>query len=189
MVFWVFLIIFVLLLAIIWFLRLSFVVLVSFDGDGFHLDVKITFFKILTLYEWSPQEGGFNFLCKKKKDVSEKQKKKHKGKKGPLAGNFELLFSWDTLSRLKKKIKVSDVSVKGRVASKDAAQTALLYGGLWSVIGTLTPFISQKSIILDFYPDFHKDIPDLRISCILRTKITHIIVVIAEFKRGNKKKV
>ena len=77
MVFWVFLIIFVLLLAIIWFLRLSFVVLVSFDGDGFHLDVKITFFKILTLYEWSPQEGGFNFLCKKKKDVSEKQKKKY----------------------------------------------------------------------------------------------------------------
>jgi len=42
----------------------------------------------------------------------------------------------------------------------------------------LIPFIPQKNLILDFYPDFQKETPDFRVSCILRIRIIHIIKLI-----------
>lgn len=184
MVFWTFFIVLTLLLSVVAFLKLSFVILVSFDGDGFHLNVKVMLYKILTLYEWTLKEGGVSFLLKKKKDVPENLKKK----KGRLSGIIDTIFSKDTYRHLKKDMETFDISVKGRVASSDAARTAMLYGGIWSIIGSLIPFIPQKRLILDFYPDFNKEVPDFHISCILRVRITHIIVLIVEHKHKNIKK-
>jgi hypothetical protein len=161
------------------FLKLSFMILVSLDENGFYLNVRVMLYKILTLYNWDFKEGGTSFLIKKKEKVPEKQKKK----KGRLSGILKILFSEDTRRHLRKGMEIFDLSVKGRLATKDAACTAMLYGGVWSVLGSLIPFIPQKRLILDFYPDFNKETPDFHISCILRVRIIHIIVLIAEFKR------
>lgn len=76
-------------------------------------------------------------------------------------------------------MEVFILSVKGRLSTKNAALTALLYGNIWSVIGVLIPFIPQRNLVLDFYPDFQKETPDFHISCILRARIIHIIKLIA----------
>ena len=184
MVFWAFFIVLLILILIAAaFLRLSFMILVSFD-DQFHLEMKVMLYKILTLYRWNLKDGGVGFLMKGKKDVPKKQKKK----KGRLSGILRVLFSKNTFRSFKKNIEVFDVSVKGRLATHDAAHTALLYGQIWGAAGFLIPFIPKKHLILDFYPDFHKEIPDFHVSCILRMRIIHIIVLVIEQKRKEKKR-
>lgn len=178
MFFLAFFIMILLLLIIFCFLRLSLKLSASVDGEGFHMDVRIMLYHFLTLYKWDFKEGGASFLLKKKRQMPDERKKK----KGRLTGTFETLFSKDTFKRLGKSIQVFDVSVKGRIATKDAAATALIFGNIWSILGALAPFIPQKRLSLDFYPDFQKDTPDFHISCILRVRIIHIIMLIAENK-------
>lgn len=179
MVFLAFFIVLVLIAVIFTRLWISFMVLLAIDDQGFHLEAKAMFYKLLTLYKWDHKEGGFSFLLKKKEQVPDEMKKK----KGRLAAVFEMLFSKDTFRHLKERLEIFDVSVTGRLSARDAATTALLYGGVWGVLGILTPFIPQKRMILDFYPDFTKEIPDFHVTCILRVRIIHIIVLIIQNKR------
>ncbi len=184
MVFLAFFIILILLLLIISRLKLSFMVLLTFDGEGFHMEVRVMFYRLLTLFKWNLEEGGLSFLFKKKKDVPEALK----SKKGKLAGILKIEFSRDTRRHLENHLEVLDVSVKGRLATQDAAITALLYGGIWGLLGTLIPFIPQKHLFLDFYPDFKKETSDFHVSCILRVRIIHIIVLVVENKRKKMRK-
>ncbi len=101
---------------------------------------------------------------------------------------MDMFFSKDTYNHLKKNLEVFILSVEGRLSTKDAAVTALLYGNIWSVIGLLTPFIPQKNFVLDFYPDFQKETPDFHISCILRVRIIHIIVLITNYFFNKRRK-
>lgn len=165
-------------------LRISFMILLSIDGDGIHLEIKVMFYKLFTLFQWNLKEGGLSFLMKKKQDVPDDPKKE----KGRLYAILDIIFSKDAYRHLKKGLEVFDVSVKGRLASKDAALTALIYGEIWGILGSLIPFIPQKHLMLDFYPDFNKETPDFHVSCILRVRIIHIIVLIIENKRKNIRK-
>jgi hypothetical protein len=175
-----------LLLAVILLLRsrLSFMTLISVDNSGFHLEIKVMYYKLLTLFSWKLEEDGLDFLFKKKKQVPENKKKE----KGRVSSVINMIFSRDTYNHLKKNMEIFDFSVKGRLSTKDAAHTALIYGGVWAVVGSLIPFIPQKRLILDFYPDFHEETPDFHISCILRVRIIHIIVLIVNHFRKNIRK-
>ncbi|NMA64943.1 MAG: DUF2953 domain-containing protein [Clostridiaceae bacterium] len=177
--------IFILILVLsLFFLKLSFILSLSFDEKGFDMTVKVMFYRLLTLYRWNIKEGGFSFLSKKKEQTSDKYKKK----KGKLSGALKILFSEDTFNHVKKNMEVFDVSIKGRIATNNAAETAMIYGSIWWILGMLIPFIPQKKLFLDFYPDFQEDCPDFHITCILRAKITHIIVLVAvqKFKKIGK---
>lgn len=165
----------VLVVLIIINLKLSFMVVTSIDSNGFHLEIKVMLYRILKLFSWKYKEGGLSFLLKKKKQVPEDKKKK----KGRVSSVLKIIFSKDSYNHLKKNMEVFILSVKGRLSTKNAALTALLYGEIWSVIGFLVPFIPQKNFVLDFYPDFQKETPDFHISCILRVRIIHIIVLMA----------
>lgn len=180
----IFLLLIILLIISLLFLKLSFMLKLSFDEKGFNMEVKVMFYRLLTLYKWSLIEGGFTFLAKKKKQVPDKLKKE----KGRLESTLKIIFSEDTFRYVKNNLEVFDIAVKGRIATKDAANTALIFGSIWSVLGTLIPFIPQKRLFLDFYPDFQKDTPDFHVICILRAKITHIIELIADHKRKNSRK-
>ncbi len=184
MFFLAFLIILVLLFVIISGLKLSFMVLASVDAKGLHLEVRVMFYRLLTLFKWNLEEGGLSFLLKKKKDVPEDQKTK----KGRVSSILNMIFSEDTRQHLKKRMQIFDVSVKGWLATRDVAATALLYGGIWGILGTMIPFIPQKRLILDFYPDFKKETSDFHVSCILRVRIIHIIVLIVENIRKKMRK-
>ena len=164
----VFLAIFVALVLIILIIinsKLSFMVVISIDSNGFHLEIKVMLYRILKLFSWKYKEGGLSFLLKKKK--------------GRVSSVLKIIFSKDSNNHLKRNMEVFILSVKGRLSTKNAALTALLYGEIWSVIGFLVPFIPQKNFVLDFYPDFQKETPDFHISCILRVRIIHIIVLMA----------
>lgn len=165
----------VLLIIITMFSRLSLMVEISFDSEGFQMEIKVMLYRILKLFSWNFKEGGLDFFLKKKKQVPKDKKKK----KGRISAILNLIFSKDTYNHLKKKMEVFIFSVKGRLSTKDAALTALLYGNIWSVIGLLIPFIPQKNLVLEFYPDFRMETPDFHISCILRVRIIHIKKLIA----------
>ncbi len=154
--------------------RLSLISVLSIDYKGIHLSVKVMLYRIIKLYQWDLDKGGLNFLLKKKEQVP----KKHKNEKSRLASILKIQFSKDTFNHLRNNLQFFDVGIKGYIASHDAALTALLYGELWGLIGVLVPFIPQKRLVCDFYPDFEKESPDLKISCILRVQIIHIIVLI-----------
>ncbi|NLX63712.1 MAG: DUF2953 domain-containing protein [Clostridiaceae bacterium] len=175
MVFLAIFIAFILLIIItILFSRLSFMVAISFDSDGFQIEIKVMLYRFLKLFSWNLKEGGLDFFLKKKKQVPEDKKKK----KGRISAILNLFFSKDTYNHLKENLEIFILSVKGRISTKNAALTALLYGNVWSAVGALMPFIPQKNLVLDFYPDFQKETPDFRISCILRIRIIHIIKLI-----------
>lgn len=166
-----------LLIIVTIFARLSFMVEISFDSEGFQMEIKVMLYRFLKLFAWNFKEGGLGFFLKKKKQVPEDQKKK----KGRISAVLNIIFSKDTYNHLKKNMVVFLFSAKGRLSTKDAALTALLYGNIWSVIGMLIPFIPQKNFILDFYPDFQKETPDFHITCILRVRIIHIIKLIVNY--------
>lgn len=173
------------IIVILLFLKLSFMLTISLDDKGFDLEVKVMLYRILTLYKWHfKEEGGLSFLAAKKKDVPDKNKKK----KGRLSGVIKTMFAEDTFRHIRKNMEIFDISVKGRIASKNAASTAMAYGSIWSLLGVLIPHIPQKRLFLDFYPDFQKDTPDFHVTCILRLKISHIIVLVAEYYREKLRK-
>lgn len=184
MAFLLFLLVIICIVIFLLFSKLSLMTLFLVDEKGIHLKVKVMLYKILTIYQWDFKEGGLSFLLKKKEDVPDELKKK----KGRLAGVLKTEFSSDTFRHLRNHLEVFDVSVKGWIASKDAALTALLYGGLWSLLGALIPFIPQKRLVFDFYPDFQKEVPQLKINCILRVRINHIIVLIVNNKLKKMRK-
>lgn len=170
------------LISTILILKLSIRTLMSFDEQGFHLEIKLMLYRFLTIFKWSLEDGGLNFLLKDKKDVSQK----HKKKKSRLESLLNLQFSKDTYRYLKRKMKVFDISVRGRLATKDAARTALIYGSIWSMLGFLFRAVPNKNMVIDFYPDFRSDTPDFHISCILRLRIIHIIVLIVNNQKKRK---
>ncbi|NLU51852.1 MAG: DUF2953 domain-containing protein [Clostridiaceae bacterium] len=172
------------LIIILMFLKLSFMLTISFDDKGFDMEVKVMLYRILTIYKWNFKEGGLSFLASRKKDVPDE----HKKKKGRLSGVLKTMFSEDTMRHLRKNMEIFDISVKGRLASQNAAFTALAYGSIWSVLGALIPYIPQKRLFLDFYPDFQKDTPDFHVTCILRVRISHIIVLMTDYFREKLRK-
>ncbi|MGI6122568.1 MAG: DUF2953 domain-containing protein [Acetivibrionales bacterium] len=173
----------ILLIFIITLLKLSFMVLVFIDSKGFHMEIKVMFYRIFTLFSWNLEEGGLNFLAKKKKQVPKEQKKE----KGRVSAVLKLIFSKDTYNHLKRNLEVFIFSIKGRLSTKDAALTAMLYGSIWGIVGLLMSFIPQKNFVLDFYPDFKEETPDFHISCILRVRIIHIIILTANHFVGKTK--
>jgi len=185
----IFIALILLIIITIFFSKLSFKVAISFDSDGFKIEIKVMLYRFLKIFSWNSKEGGLDFLLKKKKQVPEDKKKK----KGKISSILKLIFSKDTYDHLKKDLVIAILTVKGCISTKNAASTALLYGNIWSVIGILMPFIPQKNLVLDFYPDFQKETPDFLISCILRLRIIHIIKLIVnhyldKIGKGEKEK-
>lgn len=89
----------VLLIIITMFSRLSLMVEISFDSEGFQMEIKVMLYRILKLFSWNFKEGGLDFFLKKKKQVPKDKKKK----KGRISAILNLIFSKDTYNHLKKK--------------------------------------------------------------------------------------
>lgn len=181
MAFLLFFIILILTLIALMHSKLSLIIYLSFDNKGMHIRIKAMLFHRLTVYQWDFKEGGITFLFKKKRDVPNKMKKK----KGRLSSALKILFSKDTIRHIKEHMEIFDASIKGYIASNDAAYTAMIYGELWAVIGIVTSLIPPNNLVCDFYPDFQKENPDLKITCILRLRIIHIIGLMVNNKLNN----
>jgi hypothetical protein len=81
--------------------RLSLMTLFSIDSNGIHLEIKVMFYKLLTLFSWKLDEDGLGFLLKKKKDVPVNKKRE----KGRVSSVINMIFSRDTYDHLKKTWK------------------------------------------------------------------------------------
>lgn len=69
----------VLLIIITIFSKLSFMVKISIDSEGFQMEIKVMLYRILKLFSWNFKEGGLDFLLKKKKQVPKDKKRKKEG--------------------------------------------------------------------------------------------------------------
>lgn len=79
----IFIALILLIIITIIFAKLSFMIEISFDFNGFQIEIKVTLYRILKLFSWNLKEGGLNFFLKKKKQVSDdKKKEKRKGFSG-----------------------------------------------------------------------------------------------------------
>lgn len=105
---------------------------------------------------------------------------KHLGFKGTL----DFLFSpgigfWRRISYLIKKIVIKKFRLNVTVASDDAAETALLYGG---VCGVLYPVVGFLETVMDFKEDNMKIVcdfetaqPDLDFFAEIKIRIFHLL--------------
>lgn len=127
-----------LVLVIISFLRLG--VVGIYDDDGFLLNAYIGPFKIKILPGKETQ---------KDKNKS-KEKSKDKLREGAVkAGKLETLKKQlpslkKALSRLKRKLRINELTVYYMAAGSDAAATALQFGGVSAGYGVILPFFENN---------------------------------------------
>ena len=170
--------IFIVLIAILMVLPVSFIGVASFMKDSPDLKLSVKLAHVITLFGWDSSEEGLDFLFKKRVDEDRKKKKKR------LNAIIKKIFNPKSLLNI-KGLSFIKFQVKGVLATRDAARTALLYGLLCCIISILGPFISDKKMVVDFYPDFQKNQSNFHISCIIRVRIYHIIYLIAEGFKDN----
>lgn len=140
------------------------------------VDAKIA--RIVTIFGWDSGEEGFGFLFKKRVQDEKKKKKR-------LNAVIKGILNPRSILNL-KGLSLSVFEVKGIIATKDAAGTALLYGAVCSIVSIIIPFLNSNGIKIDFYPDFQQTQPDFHISCIIRVRLIHIIyLLVKENKKNN----
>lgn len=182
---------FIIILSILLFLVLLLLLPVSlyigFDGD-FIAKIKILGIKI---YELKPQDSKKKSEKSDKKNRDEtvdhqdnffeKLKKKH-GFSGAL--KEILAFIKALLSRLKKQMRhiaVRRLCLDIRVASPDAAQTAIEYGAVCSAVYPILSLIDSTANVkmkqINVYADFNSDKPVFGFSVIIRAKIIFLIIM------------
>lgn len=171
----------------------------SFKLDG-EFYAKITLAGI-KLYEIKPESDlkadgnkdaeSDSEAKKKTMGIFERLKQKY-GFSG--AVNEIFLFIKALVTRLKKqlkKIKIKRLCLDIRVASADAAQTAIEYGAVCSavypvlsLIGTLTDVKMKK---INIYADFNSEKSDFGFSAVIRTKAVFLIIMaFTAFSEYNK---
>lgn len=165
---------FIILLAIIiCLLPLSFTIRLLLGEDGFNLEINVILAHIKKLFKWSLKENGLK-LFKKDQPTPGRAKKKNR-----LRLILEEIFNPRSLINI-KRMRFLKLEVKGRIATHDAALTALSYGAVCSLIAILLPFVDAQRSRFDFMPDFEASRSDFSAACIIKVRIIHIIYLIAE---------
>ena len=121
------------------------------------------------------------------KELPQKGKVQKKLKFTTLKRTVEFLFSskvglWGRVSYLIKKVIVKKFRLNIIVASDDAAQTALLYGGVCSV---LYPVVGFLETVMDFKEDNMKIVcdyesaqPDLDFYAEIKIRVIHLLIAV-----------
>lgn len=108
------------------------------------------------------------------------------------------IFSWSQLIWVKrsfsrlckyfyKKINIYSFSAVIEVGGRDAAETGLLVGALWSFFGQMTPrlyrlvTVKENKLVYSVVPCFGEEIFLGKLNCILSLKISHIIFTAYKF--------
>jgi len=164
---------FIILLAIISLLPLSFTIRLLLGEDGFNLELSVVLAYVKKLFRWNLKEDGLKLL-KKDQPTHGKAKKKNRLRK-----ILEEIFNPRSLLNI-KRMRFLKLEVKGRIATHDAALTALSYGTVCSLIAVILPFVDAQRSQFDFKPDFEASKPDFSAACIIKVRIIHIIYLIAE---------
>lgn len=164
---------FIALLAIVCLLPLSFTAKLLIGEDGFDLEVSAILAYVKKLFKWNLKEDGLKLL-KKDQPTHGKAKKKNRLRK-----ILEEIFNPRSLLNI-KRMRFLKLEVKGRIATHDAALTALSYGTVCSLIAVILPFVDAQRSQFDFMPDFEGSKPDFSAACIIKVRIIHIIYLIAE---------
>lgn len=164
------------ILAVAALLSISFIINFYVRDDGYNLEISIILAHAVKLFRWDLKEGGLKFLIQKKKQADQGKKKQ---KKRWLSETLQEVFNPKSILNV-KRMRFLKLEVKGRIATRDAALTAMTYGSVCSVIAILLPFVDQQKSQFDFYPDFDRTNPDFNAACIIRVRIIHIIYLLGE---------
>lgn len=97
------------------------------------------------------------------------------------------------VKRLLHASKIPVLSVQVRIGTEDACQTALLTGGIYSVLTTLAAILlpSNKRHLLkkiQVSPDFNQTVLEGEIHCIISIQIAHIIPAMIIAWKGERKR-
>lgn len=164
------------ILAVAAWLPISFIINFYVRDDGYNLEITVILAHAVKLFRWDLKEGGLKFLAKKKKQDDQGKKKQ---KKRWLSETINEIFNPRSIVNV-KRMRFLKLEVKGRIATHDAALTAMVYGSVCSLIAILLPLVDQQKSQFDFYPDFNRTSPDFNAACIIRVRIIHIIYLIGE---------
>lgn len=139
---------------------------------------EISYIDLIIKYynDHTDEKKGKSNEMKKDKKIKLATKLLKKSKK-PIDYKKVLKAIWGYLI---KKIELKSINLKSTIGLGDAALTGILYGLIWSLIGTLTNIISQykdiNEINIENNPDFNNKICIIDFFCIIRLKIVHIII-------------
>lgn len=169
---------------------------IKFDGD-FSAKIKIAGIKAYEpAEEESPSEKAAN---SEKKARTDNNMRKMFGKledRLGFSGAVKEIFSFvkSLLKRLKKQlghIAVRRLCLNIRVASSDAAQTAVEYGAVCSAVYPALSFLDSVTDIkikrINIFSDFNSEKSDFSFSVIIRIKIIFLIILAFQaFSEYNK---
>lgn len=171
-----------LLLLIIAVLRLKF--MISYYGGFPRLDIKLGFFTYEDYFEDLDFESLELQLSEQKKKKAKTEGKTDGGKKMPkisdalrvIKDGIHLFFKcFSRYARLDK------YSVRISLATDDPAKTALLYGGLSGVVGSLHSFalsIKRRSedIYTEYKPDFLAEKSDVAVDIHISLRVWQFLI-------------
>ncbi len=171
---------FAVLLAIIALVAASSLVLevtATIKDIRFDVALKVSLYKKFVLFSWNLADGGLSFLTQKKPVKEKGQLEKRLGLL------LDLGFMRTRFHYLRRHIRFTLLNVKGKVASHDAAFTAILYGTVWQLLGALLVLGTPKQKNIEFYPDFKEKKMDLSVHCIFKVRLLHIIYLILKHQQ------
>ena len=155
--------------------------------NNLELYVKIGVFKKSLRVKDETIEKGLDIQAEKR----EKQEKKEPGFVRRIMFYRELTESIkeDVFKALgyaaRHGIKIELLNFRLNFGGEDAAAVGMLYGlvnaAVYTVLGVMHNVLFIKKWTVDIIPDYKHEIFDLKVDCILRTRLVHIIVIGIKF--------
>lgn len=158
--------------------------------------VRLTFRSLFLRYTFDPKKS--NGRKEKKKDENTdntSENVKNDAESVQTAENF-----FEKIEKLKKnyrdfreifdvffktakyKIRFSDIYIKIHYGSGDAADTGMLYGAVWALVGSVYGFLCRNFYIafpdLELVPDFDKKVFEAEAEGIITARPVHIIIAL-----------
>lgn len=122
-----------------------------------------------------------------KKEVTKETIEKDIDKKKKLLTNKKS-FWWTILREMRFRIEVVKTKIKIDYGTGDPADTGILYGIIWAVIGNLYQVFNQY-LVFDFpetqiNPDFENKIFEIEFESIIKVRLVHIINALLKTRKG-----
>lgn len=140
---------------------------------------------LLTVYFFNNLKKVVQVLPQNKelKEKKIKTKKSRKSKQAFKVNDYQLLRKVIYVLRVtfRRTLKIKDFNLYVKIGTDDPADTALIYGALWSIAGALsTYFFSRykpKNKKISIVADFNKETFNVVFNCIFNIRIVNIIRV------------
>lgn len=188
MLYWFSLITLILLLLIlVFFLPVKIILEYKLEGLNDYALIKISLLGDCLKYRYRfPGKSGKKGEKKKRKEDEEVERSKLNGFMDKIKNIGEIYAIVKTFKKfLREKILLEEYRIDVDIGTGDAYYTGILYGMIWSGIGTLNALISNTFKTLKrqmrVRPDFSKEKFKAEVYCIFRIKMVHIIVVGIKF--------